>query len=166
MPPHVASTSVDAEPEHRAVHPHRRRSVLLVEDDPDAREMLAIVLAAAGCSVQTAIDGRSGLEIAATQHLDLVITDIAMPRMDGIQMVEQLRQTSTNRLVPVIALSGQAVADVPAKAHAAGCTEVLSKPCCPDYLLSVINQYIGTRATDRSVVQEPRQYSGKERRRQ
>jgi two-component system chemotaxis response regulator CheY len=128
-----------------ATHPHNRsvaRAVLVVEDDGDAREMLAIVLADAGFQVRTAADGRAGLDVAASQHVDLVITDLAMPRMDGIQMLLQLRQRAETRDIPVIVVTGQAVADFPARAHAAGCTAVLSKPCCPDYLVSVINHYI------------------------
>jgi CheY-like chemotaxis protein len=142
----------------------KRRSVLLVEDDLDSREMLAIVLMAAGCQVWTAADGKAGLDVAAAHPIDLVITDFAMPRMDGIQMVRQLRQQRATSDIPVIVVTGQAVADVPATAHAAGCTVVLSKPCCPDYLVSVVNEHIGTRRNDRSPQNRPSDYRGRERR--
>jgi CheY-like chemotaxis protein len=143
----------------------RRRSVLVVEDDEDARELLVIILTAAGCQVSTAADGRAGLEAASTKGIDLVVTDIAMPRMDGIQMVRQLRQRPATRDIPVIAFTGQAVADIPALAQAAGCDCVLSKPCCPDDVMSVINQYIGSRRSDRSRSTQRDQYRGHDRRR-
>jgi two-component system chemotaxis response regulator CheY len=154
-------TEADGSGNGRAV---RRRSVLLVEDDADSREMLAIVLMAAGCQVWTAADGRAALDTAAAHPIDLVITDFAMPRMDGIQMVRQLRMQPANSTVPVIVVTGQAVADVPDNAHAAGCTTVLSKPCCPDYLMSVVNQYIGTRRDDRPSATRQDEYRGRERR--
>jgi CheY-like chemotaxis protein len=116
--------------------------VLVVDDDRDARELLAIVLASAGFRVRTATDGKAGLESAAAEPVDLIITDVAMPRMDGIQMVQQLRGRSETRHIPIIVVTGQAVADIPAKAHAAGCTAILSKPCFPDYLISVVTEYI------------------------
>lgn len=142
-----------------------RRVVLVVEDDADAREMLAIILGAAGCQVRTAADGNAGLEAVEKHRVDLVVTDIAMPRMDGIQMVEQLRQKPAMKEVPVIAVTGQAVADVPAKARAAGCNLVLSKPCCPDHLVSIVNQHIGRRREDRMPAAGRHHYSGHDRRR-
>jgi two-component system chemotaxis response regulator CheY len=143
----------------------RRRSVLLVEDDADAREMLAIVLSDAGCEVRTASDGKAALDVAMAHRLDLIVTDVAMPRMDGIQMVHLLRQLPATRNIPVIVLTGQAVADVPARAQAAGCTIVLSKPCPPDYLVSVINQLIGSRVDDPARTTKVDTYAGDERRR-
>jgi CheY-like chemotaxis protein len=141
-----------------------RRAVLLVEDDDDAREMMALALTAAGCEVWAAADGAAGLQLAAAHEVDLIITDIAMPRMDGIQMVQLLRQSPSTREIPVIAVTGQAVADIPAQAQAAGCTAVLSKPCCPDHLIAVLNQHIGRRHDDRLLAPEPIAYHGRERR--
>lgn len=137
----------------------------MVEDDEDARELLAIILGAAGCQVWTASDGRAGLEAAAKVTPDLVLTDIAMPHMDGIQMVRQLRERAATRDIPVIAYTGQAVADIPARAHAAGCNLVLSKPCCPEDLVAVINQHIGTRRGDRLRSSGRDHYPGRDRRR-
>jgi two-component system chemotaxis response regulator CheY len=143
-----------------------RRAVLLVEDDDDAREMTALALTAAGCEVWAAADGEAGLELAAAHRVDLIITDIAMPRMDGIQMVQLLRQSPSTKETPVIAVTGQAVADVPAQAQAAGCTTVLSKPCSPDDLIAVINQHIGRRRDDGLLTPQPIAYHGRERRSQ
>ena len=79
-------------------------------------------------------------------------------------MVQLLRQLPSLKEIPVIAVTGQAVADIPAQAQAAGCTTVLSKPCCPDYLIAVINQHIGRRRDDRLLTPEPVAYHGRERR--
>jgi CheY-like chemotaxis protein len=144
----------------------RGRRVLIVEDDPDARELLTLVLANAGADVRTAADGQIGLRVAEECRPDVVVTDLAMPRMDGLEMVRQLRQRVPTQKTPVIVVTGQAVGDTPTKAQAVGCTELLTKPCDLDHLVEVVNRYAGRRQSDRGETRAaPEPYASHERRR-
>lgn len=80
--------------------------VLLVEDDVRVREVLAAYLDVDGFEVVEAADGVEGLESTRTQAPDLIVTDIMMPRMDGLTMVRQLRADEALRHIPVLLISG------------------------------------------------------------
>jgi CheY-like chemotaxis protein len=131
------------------------RDILIVDDDRDARELFSIVLEDAGATVAIAEDGESGLRAALEWTPDLVVTDIAMPRMDGIHMIRQLRQREPTKRIPIVAVTGHAVAGLPEMARQAGCSEVVPKPCSPETLIHLINRYIGRREGDRSPVLFP-----------
>jgi two-component system cell cycle response regulator DivK len=126
------------------------RDILIVDDDRDARELFSYVLEEAGANVAVAEDGESGLRAALAQMPDLVVTDIAMPRMDGIHMIRRMREQEPTRHIPVVAVTGHAVANLPELARQAGCSEVVSKPCSPETLVHLVNHYIGRREGDRS----------------
>ena len=78
--------------------------ILLVEDDPSIREVTAIGLRNAGFNVETASDGREGLDRFESEPFDLVLLDIMLPRMDGLEVARAIRQTST---VPVVMLTAR-----------------------------------------------------------
>jgi two-component system response regulator MtrA len=78
--------------------------ILLVEDDPSIREVTAIGLRGAGFTVTTAADGREGLDRFAGEPFDLVLLDIMLPRVDGLEVCRQIRRTST---VPVVMLTAR-----------------------------------------------------------
>jgi CheY-like chemotaxis protein len=108
--------------------------VLLVEDDRDTREMYSEFLSHSGLRVTQAASGRGALETVSQQCPDVVVTDIAMPGMDGLELSRRLRACPPTRDVPIIAVSGNASE----RAREAGANVVLQKPCAPDYLLHVI----------------------------
>ena len=108
--------------------------VLLVEDDRDTREMYSEFLSYSGLRVAEAPSGRRALETAREQCPDVVVTDIAMPGMDGLELSRRLRSSALTREIPIIAVSGNASE----RAREAGADVVLEKPCPPDYLLHVI----------------------------
>jgi two-component system cell cycle response regulator DivK len=126
------------------------RDVLIVEDDPDVRELFAFVLRDAGARVIAVDSGEDGVRAAVSFRPDLVVTDISMPRMDGIEMVRRLRDQEPTKDIPVVALTGHLVADIPEKARGVGCNEVLAKPCLPDALIRTVNLHIGRRFGDRA----------------
>ena len=112
--------------------------VLLVEDDRDTREMYSEYLRFSGMDVTQARNGRGALERAAAWPPDVVVTDIAMPEMDGLELARRLRGQAATRYVPIIAVSGQASE----RAREAGADVVLDKPCEPDRLLHVIEDVL------------------------
>jgi CheY-like chemotaxis protein len=126
------------------------RDILIVDDDRDARELFSIVLEDAGATVAIAEDGESGLRAALAWTPDLVVTDIAMPRMDGMHLIRQLRQRESTKRIPIVAVTGYDAADLPEVARLAGCSEVVPKPCSPATLIDLINRHIGRREGDRS----------------
>jgi two-component system cell cycle response regulator DivK len=126
------------------------RDILIVDDDRDARELFSIVLEDAGATVAIAEDGESGLRAALEWTPDLVVTDIAMPRMDGMHLIRQLRQRESTKRIPIVAVTGHDAADLPEMARLAGCSEVVPKPCSPETLIDLINRHIGRREGDRS----------------
>jgi two-component system, cell cycle response regulator DivK len=115
--------------------------VLLVEDDRDTREMYSEYLSYSGMKVTQAATGRRGLEHAQEHTPDVVVTDIAMPEMDGLEMSRRLRSMAPTRDVPIIAVSGQASE----RAREAGADVVLDKPCEPDRLLHAIEDMLKAR---------------------
>ena len=79
--------------------------ILLVEDDPSIREVTAIGLRNAGFTVETADDGRQGLDRFAAEAFDLVLLDVMLPRLDGLEVCREIRRTST---IPVVMLTARA----------------------------------------------------------
>ena len=80
-------------------------TILLVEDDPSIREVTAIGLRNAGFTVETAVDGRAGLDRFVAGGIDLVLLDVMLPRMDGLEVAREIRRTST---VPIVMLTARA----------------------------------------------------------
>ncbi len=116
--------------------------VLLVEDDPDTREMYATVLISVGYRVIQAANGVAALDVATRQSPDIVITDLAMPAMDGFGLTRELRARSATRSVPIIAVTGHGVPATPDLARQAGCCCLFTKPFLPDSLLEAIRSML------------------------
>jgi two-component system cell cycle response regulator DivK len=110
--------------------------VLVVDDDFDARTIYATYLKAVGCSVFEASDGRAALDKADELSPDVIIMDLAMPRLDGWEAIRRLRQSSWTREIVIIALS--AVPSARDTAFDAGCDAYLAKPCDPQLLWAQI----------------------------
>ena len=103
--------------------------------------MFSAVLKDAGMDVVEAADGVIAFDASASTSPDLVITDIAMPRMDGIALTRALRLQSSTERVPIIAVTGEQA--VFARARDAGCTAVVSKPCAARDLVRLVEQFVG-----------------------
>lgn len=108
--------------------------MLLVEDDPDTLEVVQEVLAIEGSILTVASGAQQALELAKAGTFDLVISDLAMPDMDGFQMIAELRRRPHSAAWPSIAISGFGRADDAARAKAAGFDRHLSKPLSIDAL--------------------------------
>ena len=103
-------------------------TILVVDDYSDNRVLLSAWLRAKGYKVIEAQDGREGLLQANRSHPDLILMDLAMPELDGVEATRQLRQRRTFSRTPIFAISAYTTYDVKADALAAGCTEVSAKP--------------------------------------
>jgi CheY-like chemotaxis protein len=113
-----------------------RAAVLVVDDDTDARVIYGTYLRAMGCDVFTAADGRRAIDEAKNLLPDVIVMDLAMPRLDGWEAIRQLRDSSWTRRIPIIAVS--AVPLSRETAFDAGCDAYLMKPCEPQVLWAQI----------------------------
>jgi two-component system chemotaxis response regulator CheY len=114
----------------------RERLVLVVEDDPETREFYRTVLMRDGFATDEAHNGFQALEKAVASPPDLVVTDISVPGIDGIELCRQLRMTPTTRDVPVLAVTGYGDRHYPDRVIQAGANQVLIKPLNPDVLVA------------------------------
>jgi signal transduction histidine kinase len=111
-------------------------SVLVVDNETDARQIAAAILRQQGAVVEEAASGAEALERAAGQRIDVIVSDIAMPGMDGYEFLDRLRRsTSDSRSAPAIALSACVTQDDVAAARAAGYQKHLSKPVSASALI-------------------------------
>jgi CheY-like chemotaxis protein len=113
------------------------RTVLLVEDHVDSRVMYAEFLRL-DFHVVEAGDGVAALELMESTCPDVVVTDLALPRMDGFELIARMRGDDRLRNVPVIALSGYAGTEHEDRARQAGSDLVLMKPCLPETLAEAV----------------------------
>ena len=112
---------------------------MIVEDDPDTLEMLRATLEARGFRVTTFESAAETLAAAPGTHVDLIISDIGMPEMDGFHLITKLREVAGYQNVPAIALSGYASQKDAKAALAAGFNAHVSKPVDPAELIIMVN---------------------------
>ncbi|HJV69973.1 ATP-binding protein [Ideonella sp.] len=98
-----------AEPDIARLEPGRRCRALVVEDDPDSRELLVKLLKDIGCQVEQAEDGQAGLDACRRQPFDIVFSDIRMPRLTGVDMIRALRADPATATLPVVAVTASSL---------------------------------------------------------
>jgi two-component system chemotaxis response regulator CheY len=119
------------------------KRILVVEDGSTMRLYYRDVLEKAGFIVEEAVNGVEGLERAMLQSFDMAIVDINMPKMDGYEMVRQMREEAELRSLPVVTISTEAGESDAAKAYAAGANFYIVKPADPDQLTMVARMLTG-----------------------
>ncbi|MCF6345162.1 MAG: response regulator [Thiomicrorhabdus sp.] len=116
--------------------------ILAVDDSKSMRQMVSMSLKSAGHDVTEAEDGAVALAIAQKEQFDLVVTDINMPNMNGIELVTALRAMPNYKFTPLLCLTTESSGDMKAKGKAAGATGWIVKPFSPEKLLSVISRVV------------------------
>ncbi|WP_240794536.1 response regulator [Azoarcus sp. DD4] len=119
------------------------KTVLTVDDSAAIRSVVGVVLQSAGYAVSSAVDGEDGLARARSQRADLVITDLNMPRMDGLALVRALRAEPAYRKVPILILTTESAPEMRERGREAGATGWLVKPFDPERLLEVVRRVLG-----------------------
>lgn len=119
-----------------------RQLVLVVEDYQDAREMYAAYLQFSGFDVAEAGNGIEAVEKTTELLPDIVLMDLALPRMDGWEATRRLKADPRTRHIPVVALTGHALAGHAEGAREAGCDSFVTKPCLPDALVAEIRRLL------------------------
>jgi CheY-like chemotaxis protein len=119
--------------------------VLVVEDYQDAREMYAAYLQFSGFRVVEAVNGLEAVEKTRELMPDIILMDLALPKMDGWEATEVLKADERTRHIPIVALTGHALADHADRARKAGCDAFVTKPCLPDALVAEIQKMLAAR---------------------
>jgi CheY-like chemotaxis protein len=115
-----------------------RPRVLLVDDYPDAREMYTEYLEFSGFDVVQAANGAEALQCAVESRPDIILMDLSLPVMDGWEATRRLKADTRTSGIPVVALTGHALAGISEGAKKAGCDSFVTKPCLPEDLLKEI----------------------------
>jgi CheY-like chemotaxis protein len=122
--------------------------VLVVEDYQDAREMYAAYLQFSGFQVAEATDGVEAIEKTLELMPDIILMDLALPKMDGWEATRRLKMDERTRHIPVVALTGHALAGHAEGARQAGCDAFVTKPCLPDALVAEIQRMLAARKAE------------------
>ena len=134
------STKPDNDTENK---PERPR-VLLVDDYPDAREMYTEYLEFSGFEVVEAENGMEALQRAIDAAPDIILMDLSLPVMDGWEATRRLKADKRTASIPVVALTGHALAGISEGAKRAGCDAFVTKPCLPEDLVKEIRRILET----------------------
>ncbi len=114
--------------------------ILTVDDSKTMRDMVAFTLKGAGFDVLEAVDGQDALSKVSGKRIDVVITDINMPIMDGITLVKELRGQADFKATPILMLTTETDDEKRQQGRAAGATGWIVKPFDPEKLLQVVNK--------------------------
>ena len=116
-------------------------TVLLVEDNPTNMKLAMTLLESAGHQVLSATNAEAGLAMARAEHPDLILMDIQLPGMDGLEATKQLKSDDHTRSIPVIALTALAMKGDEERIRAAGCDGYIGKPMrYQEFLATVADQ--------------------------
>jgi CheY-like chemotaxis protein len=124
--------------------------VLVVEDYQDAREMYAAYLEFSGYRVAEASNGIEAIEKTKELMPDIILMDLALPRMDGWEATRRLKLDERTRHIPIVALTGHALDGHADGAREAGCDAFVTKPCLPDELVEEIKRMLTVRRPDQA----------------
>ena len=118
------------------------RTVMIVDDTEDVRELLRLQLTMLGCRVVEAANGREALEIASKESPELILMDLTMPVLDGIEATRLIRERAENSGVVIVALTALGCAESQQRAFAAGCNDYVHKPLGSEQLLSLLDRHL------------------------
>jgi len=116
------------------------KRILTIDDSKTMRDMLMLTLAEAGFEVIQAVDGQHGLDVLGDERVDVIITDINMPIMDGYGVIRNLRKNPVHKATPILVLTTESDAEKKVIAREAGATGWMVKPFDPDRLIATIRK--------------------------
>ena len=118
--------------------------ILVVDDYQDAREMYAEYLQYSGFRVAEARNGNEAVSQARSLKPDLILMDLSLPGMDGWEATRVMKADVETRHIPIVALTGHALAGASEGARKAGCDSFVTKPCLPDDLVVEVKRMLNT----------------------
>ena len=116
------------------------KRIMTIDDSKTIRDMLMLTLSDAGFDVVQAVDGQDGLDVLGDDRFDVIITDINMPRMDGYEVIRQLRKNPVHKSTPILVLTTECDVDKRNLARDAGATGWMVKPFDPERLIATVRK--------------------------
>ena len=119
------------------------KKILSVDDSASVRQMVTFALETAGYETVQACDGKEALELLKKTPVDMIVTDLNMPNLNGIELIRQVRALPAFKFVPIVLLTTESEDSKKAEGKAAGATGWIVKPFKQDQLLAVVKKLLG-----------------------
>jgi two-component system chemotaxis response regulator CheY len=119
------------------------KRILIVDDSASMRQMINFTLSAAGYDVSEAEDGMDALKKMNGEPVHMIIADINMPNMDGIELTRKIRTHADYKFIPIIILTTESQSSLKQEGKSAGATGWIVKPFSPEQLISVVKKVLG-----------------------
>jgi two-component system chemotaxis response regulator CheY len=120
-----------------------KKTILIADDSASVRQMVGFTLKGAGYDVVEACDGQDAVAKSNGTKIHMVITDLNMPNMDGIELVRRMRADASHKFVPIVLLTTESQAAKKQEGKAAGATGWIVKPFKPEQLVAVVKKLLG-----------------------
>lgn len=118
------------------------KTMLVVDDSASMRQLVAYTLKQAGFDVLFAENGKDALAEFGTAKVDMVITDLTMPEMDGIEFIKKLRDLTEYKFAPIVMLTTESQEEKKLEGKKAGASGWIMKPFDPEQLMKVVNRFV------------------------
>jgi CheY-like chemotaxis protein len=118
------------------------KSILVVDDNPDNLKLILVILAASGYDLTTASDAHEALSFLEHRAPDLILLDLQLPGMDGLELTRRLRARDDTRAIPIVAVTAYAMKGDETKARDAGCNDYIVKPIDKRLLRAMVKSYL------------------------
>ena len=118
------------------------KTIMTADDSASIRQMVSFTLRQASYEVMEAVDGRDALKKLDGASVDMLITDLNMPNMDGIELIRQVRAKPQSKFIPIIMLTTESQASKKQEGKAAGATGWIVKPFKPEQLIAVVKKVL------------------------
>lgn len=120
-----------------------QKTIMAVDDSASVRQMVGFTLKEAGYEVIEATDGIDALSKLIGKQISMILTDLNMPKMDGIEMIRQVRSNSNYKYIPIVLLTTESQTNKKQEGKMAGATGWIVKPFKPEQLLAVVRKLLG-----------------------
>lgn len=118
------------------------KTLLIVDDSASMRQLVTFALKGAGYDVIAAVNGKDALSKVAGARIDMVVTDLNMPEMDGITLIKQLRSSPATKFTPVVMLTTESQESRKVEGKQAGASGWIVKPFTPDQLIETVKRFV------------------------
>ena len=119
------------------------KTILIIEDNDDNMKLISFILEKNGYRTIRAVNGREGIDMAIKESPDLVLLDIQLPDMNGIEVLEIIRHSESNGSLPIVAVTSFAMSGDRQRLLSSGCNGYIEKPINPETIMEEIRRYAG-----------------------